>query len=326
MKAIVYQKYGSPDNLRLTDLDKPVPKDHEVLVKVHAAAVNYGNLVLLRGKPYLARFAYGLLRPKHTIPGGDIAGQVEAVGKEVTQFQSGDNVFGDLSGCGWGGFAEYVSVPEKALALKPANISFEEAAAVPMAGVTALQALRDKGNIHAGQKVLIYGASGGVGTFAVQIAKSFGAEVTGVCSTRNLDILHTLGADYAIDYQKEDFTKRTEKYDLILAVNGYQPISAYKQALRSDGTYVLAGGSGAQFTQAMVLGPWISLTGNKKMSSMLQRQNQKDLFYMRELLEAGKVKPVIDRLFKLSEVDKAFRYFEEGHAPGKVIITMAEAY
>ncbi|MGA5691616.1 NAD(P)-dependent alcohol dehydrogenase [Cytobacillus pseudoceanisediminis] len=326
MKAIVYQKYGSPDNLRLTDLDKPVPKDHEVLIKVHAAAVNYGNLVLLRGKPYLARFAYGLLRPKHTIPGGDIAGQVEAVGKEVTQFQPGDNVFGDLSGCGWGGFAEYVSVPEKALALKPANISFEEAAAVPMAGVTALQALRDKGNIHAGQKVLIYGASGGVGTFAVQIAKSFGAEVTGVCSTRNLDILHTLGADYAIDYQKEDFTKRTEKYDLILAINGYQPISAYKRALRSAGTYVLAGGSGAQFTQAMVLGPWISLTGNKKMSSMLQRQNQKDLFYMRELLEAGKVKPVIDRLFKLSEVDKAFRYFEEGHAQGKVIITMAEAY
>ncbi|MBX9975123.1 NAD(P)-dependent alcohol dehydrogenase [Cytobacillus firmus] len=325
MKAIVYQKYGSPDNLRLTDLDKPVPKDHEVLVKVHAASVNYGNLVLLKGKPFLARFAYGLLKPKHTIPGGDIAGQVEAVGKEVTQFQPGDNVFGDLSGCGWGGFAEYVSVPEKALALKPANISFEEAAAVPMAGVTALQGLRDKGNIQAGQKVLIYGASGGVGTFAVQIAKAFGAEVTGVCSTRNLDILHTLGADHAIDYKKDVFTKRTETYDLILAVNGYQPISAYKRALRSEGTYVLAGGSGAQFTQAMVLGPWISLTGNKKMSIMLQRQNQKDLIYMKELLEAGKVKPVIDRLFKLSEVDKAFRYFEEGHAQGKVIITVAEA-
>ncbi|RBP87592.1 NADPH:quinone reductase-like Zn-dependent oxidoreductase [Cytobacillus firmus] len=321
----MYRKYGSPDNLKLTYLDKPVPKDHEVLVKVHAAAVNYGNLVLLRGKPYLARFVYGLLKPKHTIPGGDIAGQVEAVGKKVTQFQPGDSVFGDLSGCGWGGYAEFVSVPEKALALKPANISFGEAAAVPMAGVTALQALRDKGNIQAGQKVLIYGASGGVGTFAVQIAKSFGAEVTGVCSTRNLDILRTLGADHAIDYQKEDFTKRTEKYDLILAVNGYQPISVYKRALRPDGTYVLAGGSGAQFTQAMVMGPWISLTGNKKMSSMLQRQNQKDLFFMSELLETGKVKPVIDRLFKFSEVDKAFRYFEEGHAQGKVIITIAEA-
>lgn len=318
----MYQKYGSPENLRLTDIDIPVPKDHEVLVKVHAASVNYGNLVLLKGKPYLARFAYGLLKPKHTIPGGDIAGQVEAVGKDVTQFQPGDNVFRDLSGCGWGGFAEYVSVPEKGLAIKPANISFEEAAAVPMAGVTALQALRNKGNIQAGQKVLIYGASGGVGTFAVQIAKSFGAEVTGICSTRNLDILHTLGADHAIDYKKEDFSKRTEKYDLILAVNGYQPISAYKRALKSNGTYVLAGGSGAQFTQAMVLGPWISLTGNKKMSSMLQRQNQEDLFYLSELLEAGKVKSVIDRSFKLSEAEKAFRYFEEGHAQGKVIITI----
>ena len=320
----MYQKYGSPDNLRLTDLDKPVPRDQEVLVKIHAASVNYGNLVLLKGKPYLARFAYGLLKPKHTVPGGDIAGQVEAVGKDVTQFQPGDNVYGDLSGCGWGGFAEYVSVPEKALAIKPANLTFKEAAAVPMAGVTALQALRNKGNIQAGQNVLIYGASGGVGTFAVQIAKSFGAEVTGLCSTRNLDILRTIGADHAIDYTKEDFAKRTEKYDLILAVNGYQPISVYKRALRSNGTYVLAGGSGAQFTQAMVLGPWISLTGNKKMSSMLQRQNQEDLIYMSELIEAGKVKPVIDRSFKLIEVDKAFRYFEEGHAQGKVIITITE--
>ncbi|OMF60045.1 alcohol dehydrogenase [Paenibacillus sp. FSL R5-0490] len=324
MKAIVYQKYGTPDNLRLTDLDKPVPRDQEVLVKVHAASVNYGNLVLLKGKPYLARFAYGLLKPRHTVPGGDIAGQVEAVGKGVTQFQPGDNVYGDLSGCGWGGFAEYVSVPEKALAIKPANLTYKEAAAVPMAGVTALQALRNKGNIQAGQRVLIYGASGGVGTFAVQIAKSFGAEVTGICSTRNLDILRTLGADHAIDYKKEDFAKRTEKYDLILAVNGYQPISAYKRALKSNGTYVLSGGSGAQFTQAMVMGPWISFTGNKKMSSMLQRQNQEDLIYMSELIEAGKVKPVIDRSFKLSEVDKAFRYFEEGHAQGKVIITITE--
>ncbi|MEK3854124.1 NAD(P)-dependent alcohol dehydrogenase [Cytobacillus sp. FSL H8-0458] len=326
MKAIVYQKYGSPENLRLTDLVKPLPKNHEVLVKVHAASVNYGNLVLLKGRPYLARFAYGLFKPKHTVPGGDIAGQVEAVGKDVTQFQPGDNVYGDLSGCGWGGFAEYVSVPEKALAIKPANLSFKEAAAVPMAGVTALQALRNKGNIQTGQKVLIYGASGGVGTFAVQIAKSLGAEVTGICSTRNLEILRTLGADHAIDYKKEDFAKRTEKYDLILAVNGYQPISAYKRALKSNGTYVLSGGSGAQYIQAMVMGPWISLTGFKKMSSMLQRQNQEDLIYMSELIEAGKVKPVIDRSFKLSEVDKAFRYFEEGHAQGKVVITITEDY
>lgn len=322
MKAIVYNKYGPPDVLELTKVEKPIPQDNHVLVKIHAASVNYGNLVLLKGEPFLARFAFGLLKPKYSIPGGDIAGQVEAVGKDVKQFQPGDDVFGDLSGCGWGGFAEYVSVPENALALKPANISFEEAAAVPMAGVTALQGLRDKGKIQSGQKVLINGASGGVGTFAVQIAKSFGAEVTGVCSTRNLDILRSIGADFCLDYTKEDFTQNTQSYDLILAVNGYQPISAYKRALSPNGTYVMIGGSGAQLTQAMVLGPWISLTGSKKMGNMLQRPNQKDLIYIKELLEAGKVQPVIDRCYKLSEVPEAFKYFEEGHAQGKVVITV----
>ena len=322
MKAIVCHKYGPPDVLKLTDVEKPIPEDNQVLVKIHAASVNYGNLVLLRGKPFLARFAFGLLKPKYPIPGGDIAGQVEAVGKDVKQFQPGDEVFGDLSGCGWGGFAEYVSVPEHALALKPANLSFEEAAAVPMAGVTALQGLRDKGKIQSGQKVLIHGASGGVGTFAVQIAKSFGAEVTGVCSTRNVDILRSIGADHAIDYTKEDFTQQKQSYDLILAVNGYQPISAYKRALNPNGIFVHVGGSGAQLFQAMVLGPWISMTGSKKMGSMLQRANQKDLMYMKELLEAGKVKPVIDRCYKLSEIPEALRYFEEGHAQGKVVITV----
>lgn len=322
MKAIVYNKYGPPDVLKLKEVEKPIPKDNQVLVKVYAASVNYGNLVLLKGEPFLARFAFGLLKPKYSIPGGDIAGQVEAVGINVKQFQPGDEVFGDLSGCGWGGFAEYVSVPENVLALKPANISFEEAAAVPMASVTALQGVRDKGKIQSGQKVLINGASGGVGTFAVQIAKSFGAEVTGVCSTRNLDILRSIGADHAIDYTSEDFTKKTLRYDLILAVNGYQPISAYKRALSPNGIFVHVGGSGAQMFQAMVLGPWISMTGSKKMGNMLQRANQKDLIYMKELLEAGKVKPVIDRRYKLSEVPEAFRYFEEGHAQGKVVITV----
>ena len=322
MKAIVYNKYGPPDVLELKEVEKPIPEDNQVLVKIHAASVNYGNLVLLKGKPFLARFAFGLLKPKYSIPGGDIAGRVEAVGKNVKQFQPGDEVFGDLSGCGWGGFAEYVSVPEHALALKPANISFEEAAAVPMAGVTALQGLRDKGKIQSGQKVLINGASGGVGTFAVQIAKSFGAEVTGVCSTRNLDILQSIGADHVIDYTKEDFTQKTQSYDLILAVNGYQPISAYKRALSPNGIYVMVGGAGAQMFQAIVLGPWISMTGSKKMGNFLQRANQKDLIYMKELLEAGKVKPVIDRSYKLSEVPEAFRYFEEGHAQGKVVITV----
>ncbi|MBT2738909.1 NAD(P)-dependent alcohol dehydrogenase [Bacillus sp. ISL-7] len=322
MKAIVSNKYGPTDVLELTEVEKPIPEDNQVLVKIHAASVNYGNLVLLKGKPFLARFAFGLLKPKYPIPGGDIAGMVEAVGKDVTQFQPGDEVFGDLSGCGWGGFAEYVSVPENVLALKPANLSFEEAAAVPMAGVTALQGLRDKGKIQSGQKVLINGASGGVGTFAVQIAKSFGAEVTGVCSTRNLDILQSLGADHAIDYSKEDFSRKMQNYDLILGVNGHKPLSVYKRTLSPNGIFVHVGGSGAQMFQAMVLGPWISMTGNKKMGTFLQRSNQKDLIYIKELLEAGKVKPVIDRCYKLSEVPEAFRYFEEGHAQGKVVITM----
>ena len=322
MKAIFYTTYGSPDVLKIKDVDKPIPEDNQVLVKIHAASMNYGNVVLLRGEPFLARFAFGLRKPKYTIPGGDIAGQVEAVGKAVKQFKPGDDVFGDLSRCGWGGFAEYVVVPEKALALKPTNISYEEAAATPMAGVTALQGLRDKGNIQPNQKVLINGASGGVGTFAVQIAKAYGAEVTGVCSTRNLEILRSIGADHIIDYTKEDFTQNQQGYDLILAVNGNHPISAYKRALKENGTYVMVGGSGAQLTQAMFQGPLISMTGNKKMGNMLQKSNQKDLNFMKELLQTGKVKPVIDRSFTLYEAPEAFRYFEEGHAQGKVIITV----
>jgi NADPH:quinone reductase-like Zn-dependent oxidoreductase len=322
MKAIVYKKYGSPDVLEFTEVEKPIPQDNQVLVKIHASSVNFGNLVLLKGQPFLARFAFGLLKPKYNIPGGDIAGVVEAVGKEVKQFKPGDEVFGDLSGCGWGGFAENVSVPEKALALKPSNLSFEEAAAVPMAGVTALQGLRDKGKIQSGQKVLINGASGGVGTFAVQIAKSFGAEVTGVCSTRNLEILQSIGADHAIDYTKEKFTENNQSYDLILGVNGHQPISDYKRALNPNGTFVHVGGSEAQMFQAMVLGPWISMTGTKKMGTFLQRANQQDLNEIKELVETGKVKPVIDRSYKLNEVRDAFRYFEEGHAQGKVVITV----
>lgn len=322
MKAMFYNKYGTPDVLELREVKKPVPEDNQVLVKIHAASVNFGNLVLLKGEPYLARLAFGLLKPKYTIPGGDMAGRVEAVGKDVKQFKPGDDVFGDLSRSGWGSFAEYVSVPENALALKPANISFEEAAAVPMAGVTALQGLRDKGKIQSGQKVLINGASGGVGTFAVQIAKSFGAEVTAVCSTRNIDIIQSIGADHTIDYTKEDFTQKAEIYDLILGVNGHHPISAYKRALNPNGIFVHVGGSETQMFQVMVLGPWISMTGNKKMGNMLQRSNQKDLIYMKELLEAGKVRPVIDRCYKLSELPEALRYFDEGHAQGKVVITV----
>lgn len=322
MKAIVSKKYGSPDVLEVTEMEKPIPTDNQVLVKIHASSVNYGNLVLLKGEPFLARFAFGLLKPKYMIPGGDIAGQVEAVGKDVKLFSLGDQVFGDLSGCGWGGFAEYVAVPENALALKPDNMSFEEAAAVPMAAVTALQGLRDKGKIQSGQKVLINGASGGVGTFAVQIAKSFGAEVTGVCSTRNIDILGSIGADHIIDYTKENFTQNSERYDLILAVNGSHPISEYKRTLRPNGIFVHVGGSESQLFQSMVLGPLISMTGSKKIGSFLQRANQNDLVVMKELLEAGKVKPVIDKRYKLDEVPEAFKYFDEGHAQGKVVITV----
>ena len=322
MKAIVCRKYGSPDVLELAEMEKPIPKSNQVLVKIKASSINYGNLVLLKGEPFLARFAFGVLKPKYAIPGGDIAGLVEAVGKDVKNFRPGDKVFGDLSTCGWGGFAEYVTVPESALAFKPENLSFEEAAAVPMAGVTALQAIRNKGKIQSGQKVLINGASGGVGTFAVQIAKAYGAEVTGVCSTRNIDILKSIGADHTIDYTMNDLKELRETYDLIIAVNGYQSISTYKRLLNPNGYYVVVGGSGAQLTEAMVVGPLISITGNKKMSSMLQRANQKDLIFLKELIEEEKIKPVIDRCYKLSEVPDAFRYFERGHAQGKVIITV----
>jgi NADPH:quinone reductase-like Zn-dependent oxidoreductase len=323
VKAIVYTKYGSPDVLELKEVEKPTPKDDEVLIKVHAAAVNAGDWHLLRGVPFLVRLMSGVLKPKNRILGADIAGRVEAVGRNVKQFRPGDEVFGDLSGCGFGGFAEYVCARENALASKPASMTFEEAAAVPSAGVTALQALREKGQIQLGQKVLINGASGGVGTFAVQIAKSFGAEVTGVCSTRNVDMVRSIGADQVIDYTQEDFTKNGQRYDLIMAVNGYHPISAYKRALSPRGMYVMTGGANAQMFQAMLLGPWISMTGRKKMGNVLKKSNQKDLVFMKELLEASKVVPVIDRRYPLSEVAEALRYVEEGHAKGKAVITVA---
>ena len=252
----------------------------------------------------------------------DIAGRIEAAGSNVKQFRPGDEVFGDISACGNGGFAEYVSVPENALALKPATLSFEEAAAVPMAAVTALQGLRDEGRIQAGQKVLINGASGGVGTFAVQIAKAFGAEVTAVCSTRNLDLARTLGADRVIDYTKEDFTRNGQTYDLIFAANGYHPLSAYKRALTPQGIYVMAGGKPGQIFQAMLLGSWMSENGGKKLGGFTARANQKDLVMLKELVEAGKVVPVIDKRYSLSEAAEALRYLGAGHARGKVVITV----
>lgn len=324
MKAIVYTKYGSPDVLQLKEVEKPTPMDDEVLIKVHATAANYADWALLTGKPFLIRLSSGLSKPKNTILGADVAGRVEAVGRNVKQFQLGDEVFGDISASGWGGFAEYVCASENALVLKPSNISFEEAAAVPLAGVTALQCLRDKAKVQAGQKVLINGASGGVGTYAVQIAKSYGADVTAVCSTRNLDMARSIGADHVIDYTKEDFTQNEQRYDLIIAVNGYHPLSDYKRALSSEGSYVCAGGTMPQIFQAMLLGPFMSIGGNKKLSSMgVAKPKQGDLIFMKELLEAGKVVPVIDKRYPLSEVPDALRYLGEGHAKGKVIITVA---
>ena len=325
MKAIVCTKYGPPDVLQLKEVEKPAPRDHEVLVKVHAVSVAAGDLHLLRAKPFLMRLmGYGLLKPKNTILGAAIAGRIEAIGGNVTQFQPGDDVFGDLSACGFGAFAEYVSVPENALVLKPASVSFEQAAAVPVSAVTALQGLRDRGHIQAGQKVLIYGASGGVGTFAVQIAKAFGAEVTAVCSSRNVDAIRSMGADHVIDYTREDFTHNGQHYDLIVAANGSRSISEYKRALRPNGTYVMTGGSEKQMFQAMLLGPWISRIGTKKMGNLMAKPNTRDLGCIKELLEAGKVVPAIERRYPLGETAEALRYLEAGHAQGKVVITVEQ--
>jgi len=321
MKAIVAARYGSPDVLRLEDVEKPAPKDDEVLVKVQAASVNPMDWHLLEGKPVIARLMMGGLRkPKNTRPGVDVAGRVEAVGRNVKEFQPGNEVFGS----GQGGFAEYVCTSENSLALKPANITFEEAAAVPTAAFTALQGLRDKGRVQAGQKVLVDGASGGVGTFAVQIAKSLGAEVTAVCSTRNLEMVRSIGADHVIDYTKEDFTKKDERYDLIVVTAGYHSIFGYRRALHPGGIYVFIGSSRLirSLLQVALLGPLLSKAGNKKTFSMIAKRNKKDLIFLRDLLEAGKIRSVIDRTYPLSEVPEALRYLEEGHARGKVAITI----
>jgi NADPH:quinone reductase-like Zn-dependent oxidoreductase len=323
MKAIVCPKYGSPDVLQYQELAKPAQKDDEVLIKVYAASINQYDWHLLTADFVVVRLmGGGLLKPKNARPGEDVAGVVEAVGKNVRQFKPRDEVFGDLCECGCGGFAEYVCARENALVLKPANMTFEQAAAVPMAAVTALHGLRDIGQIQPGQKVLINGASGGVGTFAVQIAKSFGAEVTAVCSSANLEQAYKLGADIVIDYTGEDFTQSGQLYDLIFAANGYHSLSDYKRALSPKGIYVMAGGSLAQIMQAMLLGRWRSQAGGKKIAVVSSRPNQKDLGYIKELLETGKVVPVIDRRYPLSDVAEALRYLGEGHARGKIVVTV----
>jgi NADPH:quinone reductase-like Zn-dependent oxidoreductase len=324
MKAIVYTQYGPPEVLQRKEIAKPTPKENVVLIRVYAASVNYIDWQILKGESFFLRLTtLGLRKPKHKILGDDIAGRVEAVGKNVKLFQPGDEVFGI---CNSGAFAEYRCVAEAKgwLARKPANISFEEAAAVPEAAITALHGLRDKGQIQSGQKVLIVGASGGVGTFAVQIAKSYGAEVTGVCSTRKMDFVRSIGADQVSDYTQEDFTKGGQRYDLILALAGHHQISDYKRALSPEGIYVCAGGSFTQYFQALLLGPLISMMGSKKMGSVLGNPNQEDFELLMELFEAGEVEPVIDRSYPLSEVSEALQYYGEGHAQGKVVITVVQ--
>jgi len=320
MKAIVLTRYGSPDVLQFEEVEKPAAMGNQVLVKVHAASANPLDWHGVSGKPFIARLmGSGILKPKDPRVGADVAGRVEAVGNDVTEFKPGDEVFG---GCN-GSFAEYAVAREDRLALKPANLSFEEAAAVPVAAYTALQGLRDKGKIQPGQKVLVNGASGGVGTFAVQIAKSFGAEVTGVCSTRNLDMVRKIGADHVIDYTQEDFTKKGQRYDLILDAVGNHSISDYKRALTSEGICVVVGFSSmSRLLQHLIVGPLASKTGSKKIGMMLTKPNKKDLVIVKELLKTEKVVPVIDRRYPLSQVPEALRYLEGGHAQGKVVITV----
>jgi len=315
MKAIVYTKYGPPDVLQLKDVEKPTPKDNEVLVQVHAASLNAEDVDFLRGKMQMSR------KPRYKIPGSDIAGRIEAVGKNVKQFQPGDEIFVDLSVCGFGAFAEYACVPEKEISLKSASVTFEEAATLPQAAILALQGLRDKKHIQPGQNVLINGAGGGVGTFAVQIAKLFGAEVTGVDSPEKLDMVRSIGADHVIDYTQEDFTKSERHYDLILDVVVSHSISDYKRVLNPKGILRMVGGSMAKVFKAALLGPLISRS--KKMSIVVWKPNKKeDMGFLTELLESGKVVPVIDRRYPLSETAEAFRYFEGGLHQGKIVITV----
>ena len=328
MKAIICTKYGSPDVLQLQDMAKSAPKDDEVLIKIHAASVNARDWRYMRAKPFFIRLMPGgFLQPKNKILGADLAGRVEAIGNNVKQFKPGDEVFGYLpSATGRGTFTEYGCAKENMITLKPANITFEQAAAVPVAAMTALQGLRDKGNIQPGQKVLINGASGGVGTFAVQIAKTFGAEVTAVCSTRNLEMVRSLGADHVIDYKVEDFTQNGQQYDLILAVNGYHPLSDYLRALKPEGSYVVAGGSMLQLIQVAGNKKKNSNIGGQKIVVASLVQSQKDLNFIKELLESGKIMPVIDGCYPLSKTPEAFWYFEKVHPKGKVVITMEETH
>jgi NADPH:quinone reductase-like Zn-dependent oxidoreductase len=323
MKAMIYTQYGSSDVLRLADVPMPIPKAGEVLVNVHAAAVNSADVRLLHGQPFVVRLTgYGVFKPKYTILGGDIAGRVEATGSGVTAFKPGDAVYGDISNYGLGGFAEYVAVPQSALAPMPTNLSFEEAAAVPLAGITALQAVRDKAVVRADERVAINGASGGVGTFAVQIALALGADVTAITSTSKLEMLRELGATHVIDYTREDFTARPGQYDVILGINGYHPVSHYARALKPGGRYVMVGGTDAQIFEAMLRAPLMPKRDGKRLVNLMAKATPADLRELTALIERGAVKPVIERCYPLAGAVEALLYAETGHARGKLVITM----
>jgi NADPH:quinone reductase-like Zn-dependent oxidoreductase len=316
MRAFVYERYGPPERLRMAEVDKPAPDAGEVLVRVLAASVNAADWHLLRGKPLFSRATLGLLRPKHKILGGDIAGQVEVVGSDVTRFTSGDEVYANLLDHGYGGFADYVAVPAGVMALKPANLSFEEAAAVPMAAVTALQGLGRHGDITPGQQVLINGGTGGVGSFAVQLAKAHGAEVTAVTSTPNLDLVRSLGADHVVDYTTTDFTRGGRRYDLILDTVGNRSVADLRRALAEGGKAAVTG-----FTSvARLLG--VSLRGGKDVAQVQAHVTSRDLELLSELIEAGKVRPRIDRRYRFADIPAAIAYLEQGHAKAKVVVTM----
>ena len=324
MKAVIYERYGSPDVLRLTEIAQPVPGPGQVRVQIRAAGVNAADWHLLRADPFLARMDMGLFKPKRPVLGADIAGVVDSVDEGVTRFKPGDAVYGDLSGCGFGGFAEYAAVPESVLSPMPSNLAFSEAAAIPMAAVTALQALRDKGGVGPGKHVLINGASGGVGTFALQIAKVLCAEVTAVCSTSKLEQARALGADHVVDYTREDFTRTGQTYDVIIAANGNRSLGDYKRALALGGVYVMVGGSTSQIMQAVIFGSLRS-GGGKKLTNLMAKPNAADLAVITSWIEAGHVKPIMDRTYPFEQTADAIRYVEEGHARGKVVVTLGAA-
>ena len=320
MKAVVHRQYGSPDVLKLEDVEKPTPTDNELLIRIHAVSINGSDREGLVGKPLYARMG-GLLKPGRQILGSDIAGRVEFAGENNTEFQPGDAVFGELPGY-HGGFAEYVCTSGRTMALKPASMTFEEAAAIPQAGTIALQGIREKGRVQPGQTVLINGAGGSAGSFAVQLAKLYGAEVTGVDNTGKLDFMRSLGADYVIDYTREDFTRGGKQYDLILDVTAHRSVFAYKRALALNGTYFFVGGSVPVLLQLLLLGPWIRRSSGRHMRLLAVPQNREDLVSITELCESGKVVPMIDKVYSLSEVPEALRYVAEGRAKGKVIISL----